>query len=157
MANIAKFTNSDFTRDGKPLGFDLRKVFDMPGIEQLIFFYVNFDKCRKEIIRYEEKRNTASAAVSRHPKESKEEALDLLRCHSENLKFEPVCNEPFNDARECLFKIEGLLRVCEPELNLFEECVHDPVRFEKFQRLATPVQQIPKEYFATIVRKNYFF
>ena len=48
------------------------------------------------------------------------------------------------------------MRVCEPELNLFEECVHDPVRFEKFQRLATPVQREPKDYFTTVIRKNYF-
>ena len=64
----------------------------MPGIEvisayhiifqQLIFFYVNFDKCRKQIIKFEEKRNTASAAISQHPKNYKKEALDLLRCHS---------------------------------------------------------------------------
>ena len=49
-----------------------------------------------------------------------------------SLTFEPVCLDSFNDARECLFKMDGLLRVCEPELNLFEECVHDPVRYEKF-------------------------
>ena len=73
-----------------------------------------------------------------------------------SLSFEPVCLEPFNDARECLFKLDGLLRVCEPELNLFEECVHDPVRFEKFQRLATPIQREPRDYFSTIIRKNYF-
>ena len=73
-----------------------------------------------------------------------------------SLTFEPVCLDSFNDARECLFKMDGLLRVCEPELNLFEECVHDPVRFDKFQRLATPVQREPKDYFATIIRKNYF-
>ena len=48
----------------------------------MIFFYVNFDKCRKEIIRYEEKRNTASPAIQKHPKQSKKEALDVLRCHS---------------------------------------------------------------------------
>lgn len=48
----------------------------------MIFFYVNFDKCRKEIIRYEDKRNTNSANLNKHPKESKKEALDLLRCHS---------------------------------------------------------------------------
>ena len=47
----------------------------------MIFFYINFDKCRKEIIKFENKRNTTSAA-QRHPKESKKEALDLLRCHS---------------------------------------------------------------------------
>jgi hypothetical protein len=43
---------------------------------------VNFDKCRKEIIKYEDKRNTASGAITKHPKTSKKEALDLLRCHS---------------------------------------------------------------------------
>ncbi len=72
----------------------------------MIFFYVNFDKCRREIINYEEKRATPSMN-KRHPKESKPEALDLLRCHSKNLQFEPVCNDPFNDARECLFKMDG--------------------------------------------------
>ena len=132
MANIARYTDKDFTNEDHKVDFDLKRVYDMPGIEQLIFFYVNFDKCRKEIIRYEEKRATPSSNFRRHPKDSKKEAIDLLRCHSENLKFEPICLEPFNDARECLFKMDGLLRVCEPELNLFEECVHDPVRFEKF-------------------------
>jgi hypothetical protein len=48
------------------------------------------------------------------------------------------------------------MRVCEPELALFEECVHDPVRFDKFQRLATPVQREPKDFFSNVVRKNYF-
>lgn len=47
----------------------------------MIFFYVNFDKCRKEIIKYEDKRNSISA-LKRHPKESKKEALDVLKCHS---------------------------------------------------------------------------
>ena len=42
-----------------------------------------------------------------HPKESKKEALALLKCHSKNLTFEPVCLDPFNDARECLFRLDG--------------------------------------------------
>lgn len=70
----------NFSR-GYEVDFDLNKVFSMPGIEQLIFFYVNFDKCRKEIFKYEEKRNTNNQNV-RHPKESKKEALDVLRCHA---------------------------------------------------------------------------
>jgi hypothetical protein len=37
--------------------FDLQAVYNIPNIEKLIFSYVNFDKCRKEIIRYEEKRS----------------------------------------------------------------------------------------------------
>ena len=103
----------------------------------MIFFYTNFEKCRREIIAYEEKRATPSMN-KRHPKESKAEALDVLRCHSKNLTFEPVCLDAFNDARECMFKMEGQMRVCEPELHLFEECVHDPKAFARFQALATP-------------------
>ena len=68
--------------------------------------YVNFDKCRKEILRFENKKNMNRMGEF-HPKESKAEALDVLRCHSNNMTFEPVCLEPFNDARECLFKLDG--------------------------------------------------
>ena len=97
----------------------------------MIFSYVNFDKCRKEIINYENKRSSNNT-IAKHPKESKKQALDVLRCHSKNLTFEPVCLEAFNDARECLFKLDGQMRVCEPELNLFEECRHDPKKYAKF-------------------------
>ena len=68
-----------------------------------------------------------------------------------------MCKDSFNDACECLFKIDGQMRVCEPELNLFEECVHDPKAFAQFQSLATPVQHEAKDYFSTIYGKNYFF
>ena len=44
MANLPKYTDADFTT---PVDFDMKRVFDMPSIEQMIFFYVNFDKCRK--------------------------------------------------------------------------------------------------------------
>ena len=121
----------------------------------MIFAFANFDKCRKEIIRYENARNSNST-IARHPKETKAEALDVLRCHTKNLEFEPVCLDAFNDARECLFKMDGQMRVCEPELHLFEECVHDPVRFAKFKNMATPGQRVPKDYFASIIRRNYF-
>ena len=72
---------NEYTR-GHEVDFDLKKVYDMPGIEQLIFFYVNFDKCRKEIIQYETKRQTNADGLKKHPKESKKEALSLLKCHS---------------------------------------------------------------------------
>lgn len=84
---------------------------DMPNIEQMIFFYVNFDKCRKEIIKFEDARNTPGP-IQKHPQEYKAEALDVLRCHSKNITFEPVCLESFNDARECLFRLDGQMRVC---------------------------------------------
>ena len=47
--------------------------------------------------------------------------------------------------------------MCEPELNLFEECVHDPTRYSKFKAMATPGQKVPKDYFANIIRSNYFW
>ena len=53
--------------------------------------------------------------------------------------------------------MDGQMRVCEPDINLFEECVHDPKAFAKFQALATPAQREAKNYFSTIIRRNYFY
>ena len=66
---------------GMEVDFDLKRIYDMANIEQLIFFFVNFDKCRGEIIRYEDALRNFGGAGS-HPKESKKQALDLMRCHS---------------------------------------------------------------------------
>ena len=63
----------------------------------MIFSFVNFDKCRKEIARMEEARNSNGPAT-RHPKEFKQQSLDVLRCHANNLYIEPVCLDAFNDA-----------------------------------------------------------
>jgi hypothetical protein len=35
-------------------------------------------------------------------------------------------------------------------------CVHDPKRYAKFQALATPLQREAKDYFSTVIKKNYF-
>ena len=121
----------------------------------MIFSFTNFDKCRKEIARMEEARNTNGPA-QRHPKEYKDKSLDVLRCHVNNLYFEPVCLDAFNDARECLFRLDGQMRVCEPELNQFEECKHDPVKYQKFKSMATPEQAMPKMYFSSKYGRNYF-
>ena len=155
MANLPKFTDADFQNKGMEVDFNLKKVFDMPTIEQMIFFHVNFDRCRKEVIRYETARGGISHNV-KHPKETKAEALALLKCHSENLHFEPVCLESFNDARECLFRLEGQMRLCHNELELFEECTHDPVTFDKFTKLATPTQRMPKDFFTSLATKDYW-
>ena len=56
MANLPEYSDKDFVNYN--IDFDLKRVYNVPGIENLIFFYVNFDKCRKEIIRFEEKRNS---------------------------------------------------------------------------------------------------
>ena len=60
------------------------------------------------------------------------------------MKFEPICLDSFNDARECLFQTDGQVRLCETELHLFEECQHDPVAFAKFASIGTIKQSAPK-------------
>ena len=58
MANIPDFSDADFQNRGNEVDFDLNKVYSVPAIENLILFYTNFDKCRKEIIKFENKRNS---------------------------------------------------------------------------------------------------
>ncbi len=73
------------------------------------------------------------------------------------MKFEPVCLEAFNDARECLFQTESHVRLCENELHLFEECQHDPVAYSEFLNLSTMRQKKTKVHGwnSSVVRGNY--
>ena len=64
MASIPRYNDDEINNKGMEVDFDLRKVFNMPTIEQLIFFHVNFDKCRKEIITYEKAIQDSSSRVS---------------------------------------------------------------------------------------------
>ena len=60
--------------------------------------------------------------------------------------MEPICNIPFNQARECLFRTYHKLRFCKNELDYFEECHHDPINYAKFQELATNIQFIKHSF-----------
>ena len=60
------------------------------------------------------------------------------------MTFEPICLDAFNDARECLFQTESNVRLCERELGLFEECVHDPTTYARFLQLGTATQRQAK-------------
>ena len=64
MANIPRYNDDEINNKGMEVDFDLRKVFNMPTIEKLIFFHVNFDKCRKEIIIYEKSIQGSSSRIS---------------------------------------------------------------------------------------------
>ena len=57
-------------------------------------------------MEYENARWTMGSST-KHPKDSKKEAMNLLRAFSKHLTFEPICLGAFNDARECLFKMDG--------------------------------------------------
>lgn len=46
------------------------------------------------------------------------------------------------------------LRWCKPELDMFEECKHDPLVYAKFQELATPVQKTPKNYHSYLIHRD---
>lgn len=69
--------------------------------------------------------------------------------------MEPICNGPFNDARECLYRSKMKLKWCKNELDMFEECYHDPVSYAKFEEVATKNQKEIKNYFAHITKKEY--
>lgn len=69
--------------------------------------------------------------------------------------MEPICNNPFNEARECLFRSRMKLRFCKNELDLFEECYHDPITYAKFEEVATKTQSQPANYFSNIRKRDY--
>lgn len=68
--------------------------------------------------------------------------------------MEPICNRPFNDARECLYRSTMKLRLCKAELDLFEECIHNPVEYAKFEEAATATQLSTKNYFVNIRKRD---
>jgi hypothetical protein len=68
--------------------------------------------------------------------------------------MEPICNRPFNEARECLYRSSLKLRLCKNELDMFEECYHDPVNYAKFEEVATPIQLDTKHYFLNISKRD---
>ena len=47
------------------------------------------------------------------------------------------------------------LKFCKNELDMFEECYHDPVSYAKFEEVATKNQKEIKNYFAHITKKEY--
>ena len=73
------------------------------------------------------------------------------------MKFEPICLEAFNDARECLFRTDGQVRLCENELSIFEECQHDPVAYSEFMKLSTMGQSRKRTHTwaSDALRSNY--
>ena len=71
-----------------------------------------------------------------------------------SLQFEPICNNPFNEARECLYRSRLKLRFCKNELDMFEECKRDPISYAKFVELGTKDQNSTKHYFNYITKKE---
>lgn len=68
--------------------------------------------------------------------------------------MEPVCIKPFNDARECLFRSSLKLKPCKADLDLFEECLRDPIEYAKWEEAATNTQQSTKNYFLNIRKRD---
>ena len=54
-------------------------IFNMPFIERIIFQYALRDICLKETIEYETKREGSNIFGKKHPKESLNEARNLLK------------------------------------------------------------------------------
>ncbi len=99
--NIPVYTDEEIRE--RKVDWDMSMVYNMPFIERTIFQYALRDVCLKEIINFESKREVANPA-KQHPKHSLKEARELLGCFAKNINMEPICNNPFNEARECLFR-----------------------------------------------------
>ena len=69
--------------------------------------------------------------------------------------MERICNTPFIEARECLFRSKMKLRLCKSQLDLFEECYHDSVTYAKFEEVGTRIQLTPKDYFWGVYRTDW--
>lgn len=152
MANIPIYTEKDIS--DRKVDWDMSLVFNMPFIERTIFQYTLRDVCLKEVLKFEEKQDVAIRARV-HPKHSLNEARELLGCFAKNVKMEPICLNPFNEARECLFRSRMKLRFCKNQLDLFEECYHDPITYAKFEEVGTTTQLSPKDYFTGVYRKDW--
>jgi hypothetical protein len=152
MANIPIYTDEEIKE--RKVDWDMSMVYNMPFIERTIFQYALRDVCLKEIINFETKREVSTMAKV-HPKHSLKEARALLGCFAKNVKMEPICNTPFNEARECLFRSKMKLRFCKSQLDLFEECYHDPVTYAKFEEVGTSIQLQPKDYFLGVNRTDW--
>ncbi len=152
MANIPIYTDEDIKE--RKVDWDMSMVYNMPFIERTIFQYALRDVCLKEIINFETKREVSTMAKV-HPKHSLKEARALLGCFAKNIKMEPICNNPFNEARECMFRSKMKLRFCKSQLDLFEECYHDPISYAKFEEVGTTIQLQPKDYFLGVNRTDW--
>jgi len=116
------------------------KVFEV-----MIHSQYAFDACRKEIQDFEDCRQT-DISSPREPTECKDKSRAVLGCYRESEKMEPLCLDPFNDARECMFKADGNLYNCKGTIKLYVNCQKNPVEFKEFLAASTPKQKEEKKF-----------
>lgn len=56
-------------------------------------------------------------------------------------KMEPACLDPFNDARECLFRSDGSTFNCKQYLHQYAYCQARPTEYLEFLKSSTSVQK----------------
>jgi hypothetical protein len=61
-------------------------------------------------------------------------------------KLEPLCLDPFNDARECMFKADGNAYNCREYIKAFGNCQRNPAEFKQFLEASTDQQKKPKTF-----------
>ena len=70
-------------------------------------------------------------------------------------KLEPLCLDPFNDARECMFRSDGNLYNCKEILKLYVNCQKNPVEFKDFLDASTAKQKEQKAFDFVRYRGHY--
>ena len=96
-----------------------------PADEIVLHAQRAFDLCRDQVYDYEDCRQLDRVG-NVNPTLCKEESYKLLQCYEKVEQVEPVCLTAFNNYRECYFKYDGYLQMCEREVVEFNRCQEDP-------------------------------
>ena len=70
-------------------------------------------------------------------------------------RLEPLCLDPFNEARECMFRSDGNLYNCKETIKLYANCQKNPVEFKDFLEVSTPNQKGQKSFDFVRYRGHY--
>lgn len=96
-------------------------------------------KCSNEAKKYEQCRKGPTSKTSMFECES--QTKELYDCFRGQMKMEPLCLLPFNNAKECLFKTENSQLACKKYLMQFEDCQNNPKEYMDFLKDSTERQK----------------
>lgn len=116
-------------------------MVDYKSFEVAIHAQHAFDKCRNEVMEYENCRDTGSISL-KDPVLCREQAVNLHSCYKKSEKIIPLCLNAFNTARECLFKSDGNLYNCKNYVNYYLDCQSDPKEYIEFLKASTEKQKM---------------
>ena len=104
-----------------------------------------FDVCRKEIMEFEQCRENGTA-LPENPEKCLKHARGVISCYEKAAKVEPICQNAFNESRECLFKSDNNIYNCQHALRSYTQCQKNPKEYQEWLAASTSVQKQPASY-----------